>query len=104
MYIAMNRFRVVKGNEADFEEVWRNRERRLHEMKGYVSFNLLRGQTSEDHTLYASHTIWDSYADFEAWTHSEQFRAAHAGAGTGKKLTLGHPVFEGFEAVDLTRR
>ena len=104
MYLAMNRFRVVEGNESDFEQVWRTRERRLHEMTGYVSFDLLRGATVDGHTLYASHTVWKSHADFDAWTRSEQFRAAHAGAGSGKKLTSGHPVFEGFEAVDLTPR
>ena len=101
MYLAMNRFMVLPGEEAAFEQVWRARESRLHDMGGYRSFNLLRGPTKEEGTLYASHTIWESYAAFEAWTTSEQFRAAHAGAGQGKRLTVGHPVFEGFEAVDL---
>ena len=101
MYIAMNRFSVIPGEESAFEQVWRERETHLHEMKGYRSFNLLRGPEKDGGTLYASHTIWESYADFEAWTKSEQFRAAHAGAGQGKKLTSGHPVFEGFEAVQL---
>ncbi|MFZ5559110.1 MAG: antibiotic biosynthesis monooxygenase, partial [Pseudomonadota bacterium] len=32
-------------------------------------------------------------------THSEAFRAAHAGAGQTKGLYLGPPQFEGFEAV-----
>lgn len=100
MYIAMNRFRVIKGEEAAFEAVWRSRDSRLHEMPGFGSFQLLRG-SGEDHTLYASHTIWDSFAAFEAWTKSEQFRDAHRTAGQGKPLTMGHPVFEGFEAVVL---
>lgn len=101
MYIAMNRFTVLPGEEKAFEQVWRERETRLHEMKGYRSFNLLRGPAKDGGTLYASHTIWESYADFEVWTKSEQFRAAHSGAGQGKKLTTGHPVFEGFESVEL---
>jgi heme-degrading monooxygenase HmoA len=47
--------------------------------------------------------IWKSYEDFEAWTRSEQFRAAHAGAGSGKSLTLTHPEFEGFNVLqDIT--
>lgn len=102
MYLAMNRFRVLAGNETAFEDVWRARDSRLHEMDGYVQFNLLRGPSADGHTLYASHTIWRDRAAFEAWTRSEQFRAAHAGAGSGKKLTEGHPVFEGFESVDVT--
>jgi heme-degrading monooxygenase HmoA len=51
----------------------------------------------EDHTLYASHTVWVNRAAFEAWTQSEAFRAAHHRAGDNKPLYLGHPQFEGFE-------
>lgn len=57
MYLAMNRFKVLPGEEAAFEELWRSRETRLHEMKGFSSFNLMRGPKKDDHTLYASHTI-----------------------------------------------
>ena len=99
MFVAMNRFRVVKGQEEAFEEVWRSRETRLEEMEGFESFNLLRGATQDDHTLYASHTIWASREAFEAWTKSQQFRDAHKDAGKNKPLYLGHPDFEGFQSV-----
>lgn len=99
MFVAMNRFRVLKGEEEAFETVWRSRERRLDEMDGFKSFALLRGAEAEDHTLYASHTIWESRDAFEAWTRSQQFRDAHRGAGQNKPLYMGHPQFEGFEAV-----
>jgi heme-degrading monooxygenase HmoA len=36
---------------------------------------------AEDHTPYASHTVLQSKAALEAWTKSEEFRAAHARAG-----------------------
>jgi len=68
-------------------------------MAGFVEFHLLRGPEAEDHILYASHTIWRSRADFEAWTRSEQFRTAHGRVPTTKPLYLGHPQFEGFEAI-----
>lgn len=100
MFVAMNRFQVAKGQEDAFEAVWKGRDSRLHELDGFVSFHLLRGAEAETHTLYASHTIWRSRADFEAWTRSEQFREAHKGAGQTKPLYLGPPQFEGFEAVD----
>ena len=99
MYVAMNRFRVVKGREAEFEAVWRNRQTRLDQMPGFRAFHLLRGAEAEDHVLYASHTIWDSHDAFHDWTRSEQFRAAHRDAGQNKALYLGPPQFEGFEAV-----
>ncbi|MEL6060424.1 MULTISPECIES: antibiotic biosynthesis monooxygenase family protein [unclassified Methylobacterium] len=99
MFIAMNRFKVVKDATADFEAVWLGRDSHLGEMAGFVEFHLLRGPEYEDHVLYASHTIWRSRADFEAWTRSEQFRKAHGRVPTTKPLYLGHPHFEGFEAI-----
>lgn len=98
-FIAMNRFKVAKGREEEFEAIWKGRDSRLNEMKGFVEFHLLRGPEHEDHTLYSSHTIWDSKADFEAWTKSEQFREAHKNAGGHSGIYLGHPNFEGFEVV-----
>ncbi len=99
MFIAMNRFKVKKEECAAFEDVWLNRDSRLSEVPGFMSFHLLRGPEHEDYVLYASHTLWASQDDFIAWTKSEHFRAAHAGAGERRPLTLGHPEFEGFEVV-----
>lgn len=100
MYIAMNRFKVAKGSENAFEEVWRSRKSYLHELPGFIEFSLLRGPDRADHTLYSSHTVWATKDDFTHWTTSEQFRAAHANAGKGGSLNLlGHPDFEGFHAV-----
>lgn len=100
MYVAMNRFRITPGREADFEAIWRNRETRLEEMAGFRTFHLLRGPSTETHTLYASHTVWDSEAAFRAWTTSQQFRDAHKNAGGHDGVYLGHPNFEGFAAID----
>jgi heme-degrading monooxygenase HmoA len=66
---------------------------------GFVAFHLLKGPEREDHTLYSSHTVWTSRAAFDDWTRSEAFRAAHRDAGSGKRLYLGHPQFEGFEVI-----
>lgn len=100
-FIAMNRFKVPKDAGSEFEQVWLKRDSYLNEMTGFVEFHLLRGPEHEDHILYSSHTVWRTKADFEAWTNSEGFRKAHARAGdnSSKKLFLGHPQFEGFEAV-----
>lgn len=99
MFIAMNRFKVKKGSEQAFENVWSSRESYLDRMKGFVEFHLLKGPEAEDHTLYSSHTVWASKADFEAWTKSEEFRMSHARAGNERTgpLYLEHPKFEGFE-------
>jgi heme-degrading monooxygenase HmoA len=99
MFIAMNRFRITAGREADFIEVWRQRDSRLAGVPGFQRFNLLKGPSDAEATVFVSHSTWESAAAFEAWTRSEAFRAAHAGAGQVKGLYLGPPHFEGFEAV-----
>ena len=100
MYIAMNRFKIKLGCEEDFIEIWKNRETYLNTVPGFKSFQLLRGPSNEDFTLFASHSIWNSEQDFVNWTHSEQFRKAHAGAGGKTKgIYLGPPQFEGFNSV-----
>jgi heme-degrading monooxygenase HmoA len=103
MFIAMNRFKVVKGSEAAFEQVWLSRDSHLDKVPGFVEFHLLKGPEADDHTLYASHTVWQNRAAFEAWTRSDAFRAAHHKAGDNKPLYLGHPQFEGFETIQGTR-
>lgn len=99
MFIAMNRFQVKRGSEAEFERVWRERDTHLDALPGFKEFHLLRGPEHEDHTLYSSHTVWATRAHFEDWTKSEAFRLAHKNAGQNKVLYLGHPNFEGFEVV-----
>lgn len=99
MFIAMNRFRIALGREETFEEIWRKRESHLDEVPGFRRFHLLRGPSDEEATLYASHSVWDSRAAFEAWTESESFRKAHAQARAPQGTYLGHPRFEGFEVV-----
>lgn len=99
MFIAMNRFRIAPGREAEFIEVWRQRDSRLAEVPGFQRFNLLQGPSDAQATVFVSHSTWESAEAFGAWTRSEAFRAAHAGAGQQRGLYLGPPQFEGFEAV-----
>lgn len=103
MFVAMNRFKIALGSEQAFEQVWANRDTYLREVPGFKEFHLLKGPAREDHTLYASHSIWADRSAFEAWTKSEAFRMAHRNAGDNKPLYLGHPEFEGFEAVQEVR-
>ena len=39
-FIAMNRFKIAIGREADFEEIWRTRETHLEDVGGFKKFNL----------------------------------------------------------------
>ena len=95
----MNRFKIVIGKEKDFEDIWRNRDSYLDDVEGFKEFNLLKGSTNAEYTLYSSHTVWNTEEDFLNWTKSESFRLAHKDAGKNSVLYLGHPVFEGFKSV-----
>jgi heme-degrading monooxygenase HmoA len=76
----------------------------VDKVPGFVEFHLLKGPEAEDHTLYASHTVRENRAVFEAWTKSEAFRAARSRAGDNKPLYLGHPQFEGLEVRQTVGR
>lgn len=99
MFVAMNRFRIARGREEEFIEIWRQRETYLDGVPGFQQFHLLRGPCDESATLFASHSVWDARSSFEAWTKSEAFRKAHAQAGAARDIYLGPPQFEGFDAV-----
>ena len=104
MFIAMNRFRVKKGSEQAFEQVWLSRDSQLNKVPGFVEFHLLKGPGHEDFTLYASHTVWQNQSAFEAWAKSEAFRAVHKDAGQNKPLYIDHPQFEGFKVRQTVGR
>ena len=99
MFIAMNRFKVIKTEAEAFETLWRERQSHLATVPGFQVFHMLKGPEREDHRLYSSHTVWASKEAFEGWTTSEAFRASHRSAGGTKPLYLGHPEFEGFEVI-----
>ena len=99
MFIAMNRFKIVLGKEAEFEKVWKERDTHLSGVAGFKQFNLVKGKKNDEFSLYASHSVWNSKEDFINWTKSEAFKLAHKNAGQHKDLYLGAPNFEGFEVV-----
>lgn len=101
MFIAMNRFKIALGSEGAFIDIWESRETYLDEVPGFKRFELLQGSTSEDYTLFASHSEWESREAFDAWTKSEAFKKAHANARGAKGIYLGPPQFEGFETIEL---
>jgi len=82
MFIAMNRFRIVPGREDEFIEIWQRRETYLDEVPGFKTFHLLRGPSNDEHTLFASHSTWESASDFLTATERDQL------AFSGKLLAL----------------
>ena len=88
MFIGMNHFDVDPARGGEFEERWRERDSHLDEVPGFVEFVLLKG---DEEGAYASHTVWETREAFEAWTKSEAFRKAHAGARMPEGVLRAHP-------------
>jgi heme-degrading monooxygenase HmoA len=99
MFIAMNRFKITPGFEKGFEKIWRERDTYLSTVPGFKTFNLLKGPTTDEHVLYASHSVWESRKAFDAWTESDAFRKAHAQTSAPKGTYHGHPDLELFESI-----
>ena len=97
MFLALNRFKIVKGKEKAFEKIWRERDTHLKGVDGFVAFNLMRGESKKTYSLYASHSTWESKKHFENWVKSENFRLAHKNAGQHREVYLGPPELETFE-------
>ena len=51
MFIAINRFQIVKGREAELENIWAEGDSHLEGVPGFKDFELLRGPEADDHTL-----------------------------------------------------
>lgn len=73
--VVANRIPVEKGWEKAFEERWRNRKWSLAKSPGFVRTEVLRPVKGE---TYIVQTHWRSMKDFERWTRSAEFHAAHA--------------------------
>ena len=99
MFIATNRFKIVPGHEEAFEKLWKEGDSHLRGVKGFRSFNFLKGPRAEYYTLYVFHTVWHSKDYFEKWSKSSAFREAHKTSGKNSNLHLAHPIFEGFDVV-----
>ncbi|TMB96885.1 MAG: antibiotic biosynthesis monooxygenase [Chloroflexi bacterium] len=95
MFIAMNRFKVAAGREADFERAWRERESYLAGVSGFVQFALLRGDSPGE---YISHSTWQDRQSFMDWTQSEAFTAGHR-QGSLAGVLEGPPQVSMYEAV-----
>lgn len=88
MFVVMNRFKVIPGCETEFESRWLDREVQLRTVPGFIKIQFMKGETAQDHVLYASQTFWADKKDFDNWRSSMLFETTHKNAGKSKILTL----------------
>lgn len=97
MIVVANRFRIADGYEDEFVERFQNRDGAIEDQPGFVRFDLLT-PASEDTETAVALTYWESYEDFEAWTESDAFAAAHSGDAP-RDMFEGHPELEVHEVA-----
>lgn len=103
MIAVANRIFVAPQYADGFEERFRTRAGLVDGMPGFISNQLLRPTQPGD--PYVVFTLWESRAQFEAWTRSDAFRSGHARSGTlPKEAFTGPNKLEVHEIVlDSTR-
>jgi heme-degrading monooxygenase HmoA len=92
MIVVMNRISVTEGREADFEKTFKERDRAVDLVPGFIDMQVLR--PAEGRT-YVVVTRWKSRGAFDQWTQSEAFIAAHRKQSPG--LAESRPILEIYE-------
>ena len=97
MYLAMSRLKVILGKEDEFETSWKNCETCTDGVKGFKSFNLIKGNVNKEFSLYIVQSEWNSESDFINWTKSDLFNSDHKNPNLKRNLYLGPPDFDGYQ-------
>lgn len=85
MYIVHNRITIKPEFAAEFEQRFAEREGRVDEMDGFISFKILKqDDPTEESIMYVVQTAWESKAHFTTWTESDAFKAQHAQQQIGR--------------------
>ncbi len=109
MFVSINHISVAEGREADFEALWRGRDRSVEAQSGFISLDVLKPgmilsmsadpPTKQDNTYHVL-TRWESKDAFLNWVRSDAFKQAHRhprdpGMFAGRPLVTTHDTIEG---------
>ena len=107
MFVSINHIPVTTGRSEDFETLFKNRDRAIESLPGFVSIDILRpsqkfyhGEASDDNNPneYQVLTRWLDEASFKNWLASDEFKKSHSkevdrSIFAGKSyLTLHHTI------------
>ncbi len=107
MYISINHIFVAKGREAEFEELFRNRERNVQDLPGFLSLDVLKPgakmqmgtRIPDDTNEYQVMTRWESAQAFTNWVQSDSFKKSHS-KESDPTMYAGKSFITMHEAVD----
>ena len=105
-FVAINYITCTDAYRARFEELFATRAHAIDRMPGFINFELLK--PAEGDNTYLIQTHWESRADFERWTSSEEFIEGHkrgfADLKRYKNEGLEPPMKSSFKVYDLLAR
>jgi len=86
LFVSINHIPVKPERAEDFERMFRERERAVEDMPGFVSLDVLKpgkrmlmgGQEESAGNEYQVLTRWENQEAFVNWVHSDAFKKAHA--------------------------
>ncbi len=78
MFVATNRLTIQSGHGDDLEERFRKQGGVEHQA-GFLGFEFWKLNQEAETEEYLVVTHWDSKDAHDQWTHSDEFRQAHAG-------------------------
>lgn len=83
-YVALSKFRVRNGMEADVAEAFRARPHLVEESAGFIKMEVL--SPAEDASEFWLLTYWTDETSYREWHKSHLYRDSHAGIPKGLKL------------------
>jgi len=99
MFITMNRIPVNPEFSQAFEERFASRAGLVDHAPGFVRNLVLRPEKNSS-DRYIVMTLWESEADFLAWTKTDDFKQAHSGVRQAPEgMYLGPGKIEVYETV-----
>lgn len=98
MFIAISRFRVNNGKQAEVHDAFVNRPRLVEDAPGFRGLEVYRD--AQDESAFLLLTRWADEASFVSWHRSPAHGAAHTHLPSGLKLDPSHTELVTAQRVD----
>jgi len=95
MILAVSRFRVANGMEADVARAFRERPHLVDDQPGFLGMEVFTGP--KDPAVFHLVTRWTDEGSFLLWHHGDQHRLSHQSMPRGLKLD---PVFTSLQVLE----
>lgn len=96
-FVALSRFAVANGMEADVRSAFQSRPHTVDDVDGFLRMEVI--QPEDDATEFWLLTFWTDEDSFRRWHRSHLYSDAHAGIPKGLKLVRGRTQVRYFTHV-----